>query len=137
MKASLHLEYIGESNDAKARLYFGIVQEMLGRVVAETVVGRNPFTRKPWVAKITGFDFKYGYKREFINGKIQRLRSNAAGSRGIEIWFLLESGFVYQARHFTSWKSEEKFFCKVTEDGDIEKISQEEVDEWLRKKALE
>lgn len=136
MKASLHLEYIGEVNDAKSRLYFGIIQEALGSFVAEALTGKLP-SRKPWVAKITGFDFKYGYKREFINGKIQRLRSNAAGSRGIEIWFLLESGFVYQARHFTSWKSEEKFFCKVTEDGDIEKISQEEVDEWLRKMALE
>lgn len=136
MKASLHLEYIGEVNDAKSRLYFGIIQEALGSSVAAELTGKLP-SRKPWVAKIAGTDLKFCYTREFIRGKIQRLKSNGTGSRGIEIWFLLESGFIYQARHFTSWKSEEKFFCKVTEDGDIERISKEEVDEWLRKKASE
>jgi len=135
VKASLKIEYIGESQDAKASLYFGIMREAVGSGIANAV-GKPP-SRRPWVARIVAADPRFGYTREFIKGKMQRVRANGPHSRGVELWFVLETGYIYEVKAFVSWKSVDRYFCRVNPDGDIERLGKEEVDEWLRKKASE
>ena len=125
MKASLCLEYIGDGCAGMEKLLSGFIN------IASN--GANPGckmaeARRPWVAEITGFCPKFGLKRKFLKPTTQRQRSSSTANRGSERWFVCEDGRVYQAQHFTSWKSKDRFFFIVTQDGKIERVSEE----WAR-----
>lgn len=131
MKASIALEYVGEAQDAKVAFYSRIcdsVSEGLGKVV----VGRSN-TRKPWVAKLTGLHPTFGFERSFLNANWQRKRANASHSRGVELWFVLESCSIYEVSAFISWAKQDRYFCTVNEQGETVRLTKEEVKAWLKK----
>lgn len=130
MKATIKLEYIGESQDARLSMYSKIIDQ-----VADGLGGKvtgNTRLRQPWVAEIAGIDSKFGFKREFLKGNWQRKRSNGTGSRGVEIWFTLELGKLYEIKSFKSWRSIDRYFCIITNDGNVNRITEIEAMEWLK-----
>ena len=130
MKATLKLEYIGEAQDARLSLY-GKMVDQVSQGLSKEVIGKTKL-RQPWVAEITGLDVKYGFKREFLKGNWQRKRSNANGSRGTELWFTIEFGKLYEVKSPVSWRSIDRYFCVVSESGDIKKLSETEAKKWLK-----
>lgn len=130
MKATLNLEYIGEAQDARLAMYCGMI-EQVSPGLGGRVIGKIR-SRQPWVAEITGADPKYGLKRTFLNGNWQRKRSNSTGSRGVEIWFNLESGTLYEVKSPISWRSIDRYFCVVTESGHISKLTALDAEKWLK-----
>lgn len=130
MKATIGLEWYGESNEARIRLFGGIIREALGEGLEKAVIGSG-MSRRPWVAEITEKDAKFGFRRKFVESKLTRKHANGAHSRGVELWFLLESGRIYEVKHSVSWTRSDRYFCTVTEAGDIRRISKEDVEQWL------
>lgn len=131
MKATLCLEYIGESGDAQIALYSGKLDGIFPGLGVAAFGGKNP--RKPWVAEIVGYHGKYGFERSFLPSKRNYSRANSSGSRGVELWFVLEFGKVYEVKAPQSWRSIDRYFCRVNDDGDIIRMSKDEVGSWLRK----
>jgi len=80
-----------------------------------------------WVARITGADPKYHYARKFIKGKKDYRKANSVGSRGIFMYYFLDSGFIYEVKDFSR-----RYFCTVDDDGNISIITREEVDTWAK-----
>jgi len=123
MKAQIKIEAI----------YDNVVQEMKAWTTladaASPGLGRRTFGKGitgPWVAKITGKDFHYGYKREFIQGKKDYTHANRKGSRGVFCFFMVETGYVYEVKG-----SKRRYFSKVDNDGNVVEITQKEVNEWI------
>lgn len=56
--------------------------------------------------------------REVV-GRTDYSKSNSKGSRGVRMWYTLESGRRYKVRSPQSWKSTDEYYCHVTTDGDI------------------
>jgi hypothetical protein len=54
-------------------------------------------------------------------------RSNSKGSRGVFAEYILESEKIYDVRD-----NKRRFFCKVTDEGDIVHIDESEVRELLK-----
>lgn len=131
MKATLCLEYIGESGDAQIALYSGKLDTAFQGLGDVAFGCKNP--RKPWVAEIIGYHGKYGFERKFLPSKRNYSRANSSGSRGVELWFVLESGKVYEVKAPRSWRSVDRYFCRVDDDGEIIRMSKDEVGSWLRK----
>lgn len=131
MKATLGIEYIGERYDADVLLGSRKLDEAFGKGFGAAVIGGPARPRKPWVAEITGRDAKYGLQRRFLPSNWQRKRANGPHSRGVELWFVLESGRVYEVKEPVSWRKWDRWFCAVTEAGEVRRISDEEVEQWL------
>lgn len=130
MKATLALEYIGEAQDAKLRLAARIIDEAIPGA-SQAVIG-NAAPRRPWVAEIVGKDPVYKLKREFIPANCSRKHTNGAHSRGVELWFVLESGKLYEVKAPLSWRNSERYFCTVTSKGEIIRVTEKTVEEWLK-----
>lgn len=81
--------------------------------------------KRPWVARITGTDPKWGFKREFMRGVNEYAESNNVGSRKMR-YYHVPPGIYEVCRHVT-WTRYEQFFCRVDENGEVEKISREKV----------
>lgn len=84
------------------------------------------------MAEITGTDHKYGFDREFLRGRKDYSKANSIGSRGVYLWYILESGRYYEVKERTSWSGSDRYFVKVTMGGDIERVSKSEVEHWLK-----
>jgi len=82
---------------------------------------------KPWVARITGKDPRWKYKREFLAGvyDYSRVTTRRAG-RGIYLYFFLAPG-IYELFAPISWKHEMRYFARVNSDGELVKITEEEL----------
>lgn len=124
MRAQIRIEAIGDNVHQELRLWTNIAN-MCCPGIGDLTFGKSPFNY--WVAKITGKDEKYKYAREFIRGKKDYTHANSKGSRGIFLYFLIESGFVYEVKG-----SKKRYFCKVSEDGEIIELTGDDVDEWIR-----
>lgn len=116
MRATVCLEYIGEGAAALEKLYSGLIRVASGGRDAGCEIAKM---RRPWVAEITGTHPKFGFERHFLRGNWQRRRSSSTGNRGVEIWYILESGKIYQVQHYTSWKRRHRYFVTVDEAGEI------------------
>lgn len=127
MKAVIKIEAIGE-NTYRQFDYYNILRlnKMLGLP-----------NRSYWVAQILGFHLKYHYERKFLHPKVNYRKSNGVGSRGIHLWYTLESGNLYEIKRPLSWQRFERFFFTVTETGEIEKLSEDEANKWLGKSILD
>ena len=105
-----------------------------GAYGGQQYMGRD--TSRPWVARITGFDDEYGYKREFMRGRWDYTNASSTGRRGIFVYYALEPG-LYQVHERISWKHSKRYFILVQNvelyDSEIQKITQEEADQWLKK----
>jgi hypothetical protein len=88
----------------------------------------------PWVARITGFSARYGYRREFLPHKTSYLNASSSGQRGVRFYWTLEEGEYYQAHYPLSWSRTERVFLKVDETGAVVQVPREEVDAWLRER---
>jgi len=123
MKATLKIEAIGDNT-------YRLLKNLQG-AIGEAFVGSVP--SRCWVAEIVGVDARFGFDREFVLCKTDYAKANSAGSRGVHHWFILESGKVYEVSAPKTWKRTDRYFCTVTDDGEIVTLEREAVDEWARK----
>lgn len=126
MKAILKLEAIGDDMHSIIDLHRRRVNEAVPGL-GDATFGRP---NQPWVAEITGPDPTYTYQRRFVRGKKDYSKANSKGSRGVYLWFLLESGRVYEVNERKTWSTTERYFCRVADDGEIIRMSREEVAAW-------
>lgn len=111
----LRLEHIGECYDRNRRHY----ERLLGGLRIGAHQWKQEFdrlqvkSRRPWVAIIKGLHPDYGLEREFVDSIKDYAHANSVGSRGIYFCFHLYPGEIYEVRHFTSWKHEDRYFCHV------------------------
>lgn len=82
--------------------------------------------KRQWIARITGLDSQYRFKREFLQSQRDYSRANSAGSRGIYEYFFLSPG-VYEVSDPKSWGRVDRYFVRATSDGRIQRISEQEV----------
>lgn len=129
MKATLKLEVIGDNTHQHLKLWTSVINEALPGV-GSALLGNCP--PSCWVAEITGTDHKYGFDREFLRGRKDYSKANSIGSRGVYLWYILESGRYYEVKERTSWSGSDRYFVKVTMGGDIERVSKSEVEHWLK-----
>lgn len=87
--------------------------------------------RQPWVARLTGIDERWGFKREFIQGIYDYSHGKRHHTRGVFIYWALPPG-LYEFSRPKSWKHHERFFGRVTETGQIVQMSREEMIECLK-----
>jgi hypothetical protein len=109
VKASLVIEAIGHGESQRMRLYRGIMREAGFGRVGDALLGDWPNRWGVW-------DVVMG--RE-VYGRTDYSQANSKGSRGVRIWYTLESGRRYKVRSPQSWKSTDEYICHVAEDGDI------------------
>lgn len=79
----------------------------------------------PWVARLTGFDDEYFFKREFVRGQRDFSCAKMTGSRGVYVYYALTPG-LYEVNERISWKHVSRWFCQV-KNGEIIKLSKREV----------
>ena len=111
------------------RLWQGIVRLGLGQRVADAVIGRVP--TPCWVAEITGPDPRYRWARKFVKGKKDYAKANSKGSRGVFVWYTLQSGRVYDVQARVTWRRTERYFCRVDDAGEVVRMTEEEVRQWF------
>jgi hypothetical protein len=109
MKATFSLEYIGSNND-------WIID----------------FKLKPWACEITGRNIRGSLIRRFISPKWDYRGCNSNGSRGIFLWFIAESGKLYEVKHRTSWRGSDRYYCTVNDSGDLIRLEREVAEEWIK-----
>lgn len=90
--------------------------------------GRRP---RPWAARLTGLDDRWGFAREFVKGVYDYTYARKSQSRGVYLYFALAPG-LYELYRPISWKHEERYFARVDEQGELHKITREEVIECLK-----
>lgn len=94
-------------------------------------IGMNSGYKKPWVAEIKGIDSKWGYEREFLDGKFDYSNANSKKSRDVYIEYNLESGLIYQADTNISWGKRIRYFCTVNNNGDIIVLNEGDIKEMV------
>jgi hypothetical protein len=129
MKAALEIELFGEDYRSMCKIYKRLLDDAMPEL-SEIVIGKN--SPSGWVAEISGLDPKFRYARIFLKRKIDYSRSNAKGSRGVYAEYILESGRLYEVKYQTSWKNGERYFCTVTDDGDILRLKEEDMIKCLK-----
>ena len=127
MKATLKIEAIGDNSYQMMRSYCSIANSASSGMGALLASPEPPY----WVA-IVYDKTPTGYLKNLLPGKKDYVKSNSVGSRGVFIWYILLSGYVYEVSAPVSWKRTKHYFCTVTDDGDIVEISREDVDEWIK-----
>lgn len=91
---------------------------------------------KPWVARLTGLDEQYGFKRDFMRAPCDYSRASGTGARGIYKYYALEPG-IYEVNERTSWKSVRRYFIQVHDDATYTEIGHEQVMSWLQSDTSE
>lgn len=86
--------------------------------------------RKPWLARITGYDPKYGYEREFVHAA-RDWDSGSASRHRMNYCWTLRLNEVYEAWWPDGGKRSRRAFLRATPEGDVTEISEEEVTGWL------
>jgi hypothetical protein len=126
MKAILKLEAIGDDACAISDLFRNMADEAVPGLGTATF-GHMP---RPWVADILGPDPTYTYRRRFVRAKKDYSKANSKGSRGVYLWYVLESGHVYEVNERKTWSTTERYFVRVADDGGIVRVPAEEVATW-------
>jgi hypothetical protein len=124
MKATLGLEAIGG---------FHYRSKKTGNEMIDATFDFGP--DPCWVAKITGFRGTDYFQREHLHGKKDYTNSNSKGTRGIFVWYTLETGKYYEVESRLSWSRSEHYFCKTDDNGDIIKVERKEVEAWCSREA--
>ena len=123
----LRLEAIGDHaawRDSQARQFLAA-----NGIAPAFVLGKNK-PRRPWVARITEAHPKWGVEREFVNGKKDYSLANSVGSRGVYLYYTLRRGSVYEVFALTSWRGEDRYFCRV-EGTEMVRMTLDEVCAWM------
>jgi len=124
LKAYLELELRGDDMAQWTKLWKSIANDMTPGF-GNIIFGNMP--KSAWVAEIAGTHQKYKYDRRFLRYNKDYSRSNSKGSRGVFAMYILESGHLYDVKDHKN-----RYFCTVDNDGNIIKIPQSEVDQWLK-----
>lgn len=127
MKAILKLEAIGDDMHATFDLFRGIANDAMPRL-GDVTFGAAP--GRPWVAEILGPGPAYTHARRFVRAKKDYSKANSKGSRGVYLWYVLESGHVYEVNERKTWSTTERYFVRVADDGGIVRVPAEEVATW-------
>lgn len=124
MKAQIKIEAIGDDVDHFLRSLQNLTNDLVPGL------GTRTFGYKPsyWVSQIIGSDPIYKYARSFLKGKKDYAHANSKGSRGVFVYYLLESGYVYEVKR----NSKRRFFCTVDDEGDIIEVDSNFVDQWIK-----
>lgn len=130
MKATIKLELFGDNLRQEFELYSKVIDEIMGKGCGAAIIGKAP--KQVWVAEIVGIHPKYTLNRRFLNPKKDYSKANSVGSRGVFLWYILESGAYYEIKKQTSWRDTERYFCKVSNAGEIVRVEKSEVMEWLK-----
>jgi hypothetical protein len=123
MKAQLALEHIGAFKyDTVKRIHAGKERLTPSRI---RDIATGTFYTKPWVADITD-------ERRVLRYNKDSSQANGAFTRGVYLWFILETGRLYEVFEMLSWTRTQKYWCIVSENGGIQKLSFEEKEQWLK-----
>lgn len=122
MRAVLKLEHFAEDFTQEVRLWGAKLGQDTMRALMGSE-GKPPW--RPWVARITGLESRYGLKREFVHGTKDYSQANSIGSRGVYEYFALSPG-VYEVSHMVTWRKSRRYFLRVTEDATTTEITREE-----------
>lgn len=133
MKAMLSLELIGADQFDLLR-GLRTTCNTLSPELGDRTVGK--ISSGVWVAQIKGRHLKFGLDRLFLPAKRDYSRANSRGSRGVFLWFVLESDRIYEVNERTSWKNSRRYFCAVDPQGCVYELDKQEVNEWLKEKEL-
>lgn len=129
MKAVLSLEIIGDNFYASKRAGAEASEK---EVRYGEMLGNDK--SRPWVARLTGLDPKFGFARQFLRGQRDYSQANSIGSRGVKEYFPLDPG-VYEVHERITWKRTRRYFIRV-QGVQIEEVNREDVIEWLTKNTL-
>lgn len=124
MRAVISLEYIGENYAVYNRVKQA---HMAGMHIPEGIRDMLDMgVSRPWVARLTGLDARFGFARTFQRGQKDYSEANSVGSRGVYLHFPLEMG-LYEVFALVTWTRSRRYFIRVDADAAITEISKEEV----------
>lgn len=85
---------------------------------------------RPWVAEIAGQDTKYGLTRRFLKGKL----ANGPEFLDDRVYsvYTIEAGHIYEVNAPLDWNRADRYYCTVTERGQVERLTGKEVEAWTR-----
>lgn len=112
MLATLALEAIGDNLTGPSKRPLSWVLRQAHRMPQEQRTAMLTPGRRPWVARITGLDERYGLAREFLKPLRDYRDSNSTCSRGVMLVFQLEEGSYFEVNELLSWKRERRYFCR-------------------------
>ena len=126
MRAVLRLEIIGDNYlqrnkliEEKSLPYPRMMREMIN------VIRYGQRRLRPWVARVTGLDDRFGFAREFIIGMRDYSQANSIGSFGVYEYFALTPG-IYEVNESVELGKTRRYFVRV-QNGEIVEISANEV----------
>ncbi len=85
---------------------------------------------RPWVARITALHERFGFTREFLRPVYDYTYATKKG-KNTYVYFHMAPG-LYELFYPVSWQHDERYFARVDDNGDLHKISREEVAECLK-----
>lgn len=71
------------------------------------------------------------YRREPLRGKRDYAEANGSGTRGVFVYYTVESGHLYEVSAPLTWKHTDRYYCIVDDAGRIVRLSEEEARAWL------
>lgn len=129
MRAVIKLEFIAENYHAYKR---SATNAHKGTERYGEYLGRDQ--SRPWVARITGRNGRFGFARTFMQGQIDYSQSNSTGSRGVYLYYALPDG-IYEVNGRTSWRGVRRYFIMV-EGAEYVEIEKKEVEQWVQQQAV-
>jgi hypothetical protein len=118
VKASFKAEAIGlNASQRKTARTFGVEREVRRQ-------------QRPWVAALTGLTPAGAFQRTFLRAKADFRDANSKGTRGVWFHWTLDPG-LYEADYPVTWDRREHRLLRVTDDGHVHDVSEEEVRAWL------
>lgn len=127
MKAILRVEAIGK--DMVDAMY--LERRKYGAALGSSVANLTFYwPARYWCAEVLTAD-----SHQRLRARYDYSRANSVGSRGVYACYELDSAHLYEVSSPQSWARTTQFFCTVTDDGDIRRLSPEEVAEWLRRRS--
>ena len=115
-------------------LWRSILEDGMGVEATDNFLGK-PLPR-PWVARITGTDERYGLARQFQRALKDHNDSDAAGSRGVYAYYFVGPG-IYEVKEQVSWQRWERYFLHVDQAGEKTVITKEDILAWLKNDTSE
>jgi hypothetical protein len=123
---TLKLEAIGDDAVATLRAC-AWVDDFYRAVTGATCRSSLEGMRRPWVARVTGFDPQYRFARDFLRGQKDFSEANRVGSRGVYVYYHLLEGEIYHVHELLTWRKSRKYYCTVS-DGKLIELELEEVE---------
>lgn len=127
LRAVLRLEWIGEGHSATLQRIAEYEQNTGQRFPTPEWVRYYDRRRfHPWVARLTGMDTQFGFKREFLDSQIDYSLARGGGNRGVYLYYMLTPG-IYEVNAPESWRHVRRYFVRVHDDLGIAELRREEV----------